>query len=295
MKYIKILIAVIAVAGIGWAVYEFLGSTIAPPPPSSDADGQDIKAEKIQNDIDSAIVSAPADALVSTSKSFDEAQKNINFLFRDEPMVRQTWLNNLETAYIKKFVQQAGYVFDHKQWNKSDIDCINRIQQQFPNDDQLTEIRTILDQRKQLIDYLDNVNRLCGLKPKCVGDKTYCYKEDLWNTGEANRLLNNIPTFNTKITNCPLYEQSRRDKTKSKLQTAHRTFIQTKMDNCRIEAEGYNRNPSRHRDWIVMGDVLYKDFNQYYQQWALAPSDPVIKQWKEAVKNWEEFAPEEID
>ena len=249
-------------------------------PPSTE------KEEIILKDIYDKITNAPDNQFCV--KAYEEIQKKINLFFKDEPSKKTKFMYELQYAYTDKFILQAMYVFDRNEWKSSDISTIRREYKRckvFSKDNtDLNKIYSILVEYDKLLKFNSEVSQVCNTRSKCLTDASYLYREEDWDVAKANDLLNHIPSANTKAQNSPAYTNTRRSKVEQRLKSAHKKFIEEKMDCAEQEAIGYNYNPSRHQDWELMVSKLYVNFRTYNNRWS-----ENVSAWQKRAAEWERY------
>jgi outer membrane cobalamin receptor len=114
----------------------------------------------------------------------------------------------------------------------------------------------------------------------------YLYLSDNWNLENTRDLLNSIPQYSGKVTNSPIYRDTRQDKVKERLRAAHTRFINEKMQRSEEEAKNYNYNSARYQDYSDLGKYLYQCFDVYKSLWGWTRE---CEQWKITVKDWEKY------
>ena len=127
MKSIKIILAIVVVAIIGFFVTKWL-INIDPVPPINLPKNQ--YTERIESEIDS-LKKMPESKFCQ--KYYNDVQYRINDYFNqgflgnnesDNSQWQEILLKNLYSAYAPKFVEQAMYVFSRSVWKDDDLDSI---------------------------------------------------------------------------------------------------------------------------------------------------------------------------
>lgn len=288
MKKVKLAIVIIALLAVivGVVVIVFTpgaGGGIGP------IGGEDAKIHAIEKDISERITNAPDNSFCV--KAYDGILKSIEFYFDAEPANKDTYTRELQYAYTEKFVRQAMYVFDNTVWNSQDVKTIKneykRCYKFSPDNSDLCEINRIIGDYDRLSSFNNKICNACKQCPKCVSKdcSNYLYVNDDWDITTTNELIANIPAASSKVTNSPVYRNTRRSEVERRLREAHENFIEQKMDCADKEAQGFNYNPSRHGDWEVMSSNLYKNLNTYKIKWGRD-----VKHWQKRIANWERYA-----
>lgn len=285
MKYAKLTIVIVAivaaVVGIVYIVTTSKANDEIIIEPST------VKEETVVEDIHNKIENAPNNKFCTNA--YDEVLKTINYFFANEPSNKNRYTNNLQGAYTEKFVQQAMYVFNHNMWNSNDIRTIRNENKKClkfsPDNKGLKKISSILKDYDRLVEFNSEVSTACKQKPKCKSNSNYLYTDDDWNITETNKLLSSIPYVSSEAKNSPQYRISRENEVRKKLQSAHKRFIECKMDCAEKEAQSYRHNDSRYNDWEKMGKKLYDNFNTYLKRWGTIDDN-----WLERVADWEKYA-----
>lgn len=288
MKYAKLTIVIVVLLAI------IAGVVVIVTTQKAD-DGIEIKAStekerKVIKDIQDKITKAPDNKFCP--RAYDDVLKTINLFFKDEATNKKTYTNELQREYTEKFVKQAMYVFDHNEWKASDIKTIRseheRCKSFSPDNSDLNSIKAILNDYDRLSKYNSEVHSACQQQPKCATINTnYLYQDDDWDISNAIDLLGRIPPANSKVVNSPVYKKTRKVEVEKRLKSAHKQFMEKKMEYGEREAVGYNFNGSRHGDWVAMSKCFAKNFDRYIAQWKDIES---AKMWKKRVERWEEYA-----
>lgn len=291
MKYIKLTIISILIVGIIASILYFIGQRIDKEGISTGSTNK--KEEVILQRISEKIENAPNDSFCP--KAYDEILKSINSFFEKQPSNKATYTLKLQGAYCRKFVKQANYVFDRQTWSSKHIQIIRselkKCHKFFPEDPSLDSINTILNKYDELAQFNSRVTRACSQKPKCLEDSNYLYKSDNWDVTTTQRLLNNIPQASGKVTNSPVYRDTRKTKVKERLKRAHTQFIESKMDHSETIARAYNYNPNKQNKYRDLGRFLNECFTTYYDLWIINTGH-----WRERLGNWQQYVePQEIE
>lgn len=284
MNKIKIILVLLTVvAGIGGATYYFTRPSadgVVTPGKST------IKEDTVEKSIQEKIEQAPNNKFCAAV--YEEIMKQIELFFADEPTNLQTYTTMLRGAYTRKFIEQANYVFDRTEWNRTDIKTIREGCAQClsfsPDAEGLKNIQEVLKDYDALVAYDKQVNTACSQRPKCLRDKSFLYKDDDWNIKQTENLLASIPILTSKVKNSPIYAQTRKVKVENRLKEAHCQFIVEKMKCAEQEAKGYNYNPARYSDWLKMCGIFYADFQTYNSQW-----NKNVSLWQQQVASWEKY------
>lgn len=282
MKYIKLTIILLVVAGaIAGITYIITRDEINDPVIIKEPD---IKLSKIEKRIQDEIESASNSSFCADA--YDDILNSIKYLFREEPSNRSTYTLKLQGAYCRKFVQQANYVFDRTSWDSKKITTIheemNRCLEFFPEDKGLDSIRQILQNYDILVSFNTKVKNACKQQPKCLDDSNYLYKLDDWDSTTTTQLLNTIPSASGKVTNSPVYRNTRLNEVRRRLKEAHTSFIERKMAKSEEEIKSFNHNPNQFQAYRSLGDNLGKCFDTYYRLWQTSTGP-----WREKLADWE--------
>lgn len=288
MKSIKYVIIVIALMAGAYGIY--YAAT------REKAEGEIIihpstKAQKyIAKEIDDKIKGCPDSRFCKLQR--DSILKDIDLLLKSQQTDKKTYTNYLESAYRNKFVRQADYVFSHNKWNASDIKLIRsetkRLEAMFEGNQQLRDINSVLNQYNALLAFNERVKKACRQRPLCLSNNFYFYHSDNWNVDETNSILANIPQYSGKVTNAPVYASTRESSVRSRLQEAHKKFIDSKMEASSKEAESWNYDESKLNDYNTMSRLLRTEcFNSYNRLWGLSTHD-----WQDVLIELERFAHE---
>lgn len=291
MKYIKLTIVLLAVAGALGGIITLVtkgkvSGEVKPEP-------TDVKTKTIEKRIHDDIESASDNSFCITA--YNDILNSINRFFQNEPSNKATYTLKLQGAYCRKFVKQANYVFDRRTWSPKHIQIIRselkKCHKFFPQDPSLDSINTILNKYDELAQFNSRVTRACSQKPKCLEDSNYLYKSDNWDVTTTQRLLNNIPQASGKVTNSPVYRDTRTTKVKERLKRAHTQFIESKMDHSETIARAYNFNPNKQNKYRDLGRFLNECFTTYYDLWRINTGH-----WRKRLGKWQQYVePQEIE
>ena len=290
MKYIKLAIILLVSVGAVYGLYKLFSGEIDKN--IQIPDGLSKKCASIEKRIEEQIENASNSSFCTTS--FDDILNTINLFFEKEPSNKATYTMKLQGAYSRKFVQQANYVFNGTRWNSGDIRIIRKELKKcktfFPDDSDLSNIEVVLKNYDALKDFDSQVRLACSQKPQCLDNHLYLYLSDNWDAEATRILLNSIPQYSGKVTNSPIYKNTRQDKVKERLRAAHTRFINEKMQRSEEEAKNYNYNSARYGDYSRLGEYLYECFDTYRSLWGW---DSVGQQWQIEVRDWEIYVIEQ--
>lgn len=282
MKYIKLAIVLLVVAGTLGGIINLItkgkvSGDIKPEP-------TDVKTITIEKRIHDDIESASDNSFCITA--YNDILNSINLFFQNEPSNKATYTLKLQGAYCRKFVRQANYVFDRTSWESKKITTIrkemNRCLEFFPEDKGLDSIRQILQNYAILVSFNTKVKNACKQQPKCLDDSYYLYKLDDWDSTTTTQLLNTIPSASGKVTNSPVYRNTRLNEVRRRLKEAHTSFIERKMAKSEEEIKSFNHNPNQFQAYRSLGDNLGKCFDTYYRLWQTSTGP-----WREKLADWE--------
>lgn len=285
MKYAKLTIVIAVLLAIITGVVVIVTTQKA-------NDGIEIKAStakerKVVKDIQDKITKAPDTKFCS--KAYDDVLKTIDLFFKDEATNRKTYTNELQREYTEKFVKQAMYVFDHNEWKANDIKTIQieykRCKSFSPDNSDLNTIKAILNDYGRLSKYNSELENACQQQPKCVTiNETYLYINDDWDVAKTNELISSVPSVSTKAKNSPLFKRTRKPEVEKRLKSAHKQFIETKMDCAEKEAIKFNYNEAKHDVWEGLVAKLYVNFRTYNSQWGES-----VAHWQKRAAEWERY------
>lgn len=285
MKYAKLAIVIAVLLAIIAGVVVIVTTQKA-------NDGIEIKAStekerKVIKDIQDKIINTPDNKFCP--KAYEDVLKTINLFFKDEATNKKTYTNELQREYTEKFVKQAMYVFDHNEWKVNDIKTIRnehrRCKSFSPDNSDLNTISAILKDYDRLSKYNSEVENACQQKPKCVTiNETYLYINDDWDVAKTNELIGNVPIINSKAKNSPLYKRTRKPEVEKRLKSAHKQFIETKMDCAEQEAIKFNYNEAKHDVWEGLVAKLYVNFRTYNSKWGES-----VAHWQKRAAEWERY------
>lgn len=291
MKYAKLTIIIAVLSAVIAGVVVIVTTQKA-------NDGIEIKAStekerKVIKDIQDKITKAPDNKFCP--KAYDDVLKTINLFFKDEVTNKKTYTNELQSEYTEKFVKQAMCVFDHNEWKDNDIKTIrkeySRCKSFAPDNSDLNTIKAILNDYDSLSKYNSEVHNACQQQPKCVTiNVNYLYVDDDWDISKTNDLIGRVPSANSKVTNSPVYKKTRKSEVEKRLKSAHKQFVDTKMDCAESEAIRYNYNSSRHGDYTKLCGKLEVNFKTYCEKWG--ESRTTVLDWQKRRKGWEIYAPD---
>ena len=282
MKYIKLTIVLLVVAGalvliITLVTKGKVSGEVKPEP-------TDVKTQTIKKRIHDDIEDASNSSFCVTA--YNDILNSINLFFQNEPSNKATYTLMLQGAYCRKFVQQANYVFDRTSWEPKKITTIRKEMNKclgfFPEDPSLDSIRTILQEYAALQSFNTQVTTACKQQPKCLDDSNYLYKLDDWDATTTTHLLNTIPNASGKVTNSPVYRNTRLNEVRRRLKDAHTSFIESKMVKSEEEVKSFNHNPNQFQAYRSLGDNLGKCFDTYYRLWQTSTGS-----WREKLADWE--------
>lgn len=238
-----------------------------------------VKEQTVEKNIKEKIENAPNSSFCV--QAYNDILGEINLFFKDEPTNKKTYTTELQRVYTDKFVQQAMYVFEHNLWRSSDIATIHREYKNCmsfsPDNPDLPVIMTILNDYDKLLNYDNRVTAACKQRPQ----KSLFSDED-WNIVETDRLLNSVPAISTKAKNSPIYSKTRRNEVEKKLKTAHRHFVDERLN----RAEQIAKKSISHNEWMEMGKQLDKNFKTYGRKWG--DNDQVVD-WARRLQNMEKY------
>ena len=281
MKYVKLSIVIAVILGI------VVIATTQKADKAIDIQPSTEKERTVMKYIHDKIINAPDSKFCPNA--YDEILKTINLFFENETTNKKTYTNELQYEYTEKFVKQAMYVFDRSEWKSSDISTIRKEHKRClsfsPNNSDLKTITTILREYDNLQKFNDEVSQACRQQPKCITvSANYLYIDDDWDIAKTNDLINRVPSASTKAKNSPTYQNTRKPKVEQKLKSAHKKFIDDKMDCAESEAMRYNYNSSRHGDWEQMVAKLYVNFKTYNNKWGES-----VSAWQRRAASWEQY------
>lgn len=285
MKYAKLTIIIAVLLAIITGVVVMLTTQKAD-------DGIEIKAstqkeQKVIKDIQDKIAKAPDSKFCS--KAYDDVLATIKLFFKEEATKRRTYTNELQREYTEKFVKQAMFVFDRNEWKTNDIKTIQREYKRCnsfsPDNSDLNMIGVILNDYDRLSKYDSMVHKACQQQPKCVTiNETYLYIDDDWDIATTNDLISKVPSVSSKAKNSPLFKKSRREEVEKRLKSAHKQFIETKMDCAEEEATKFNYNEAKHAVWESLVAKLYVNFRTYNNKWRES-----VAYWQKRAAEWERY------
>lgn len=283
MKYIKFLVITITITLTGVGVYFFVSSLVNDEITPS---GVDRCKEYVEKDIHHKIDGASNSRFCKSE--YDIILKDIKFYFKDKPLDLTTYTMMLNNHYSEKFVSQANFIFDDNKWKYEDIKFIReetkRLDAIQPDNEDLAQIKKILKNYDSLVAFDARIRKAVSQEPKCLSDALYLYQPDDWNEVETRSLRDSIPNFNGKVTNSPIYKNTRLAHVNTRLKEGHTAFIDAKI--ARSEEEAQNYNPNRRRDWETMGKHLYKCCETYAKLWNDVAG---TKKWRKTVDSWEVY------
>jgi hypothetical protein len=169
MKAVKIILAVVVIAVIGFITWKWLAS-VSPPPPITDSSQPKQFIEKIEKEIDS-LRQIPDDRFCKEfykeiSYHIDDHFKNGKF--GKTPSENEQWKGNfvkkLYFTYSAKFISQAFYVFKGSEWNIPDLRFIideyrilrnsELLEKDSPVDKKFTEIQQIINKYNEIASFV---------------------------------------------------------------------------------------------------------------------------------------------
>lgn len=281
MKYIKLTIVLLVVAGAIVFIINLI--TKGKVPGDIKPEPTDVKTKTIEKRIHDDIESASDNSFCITA--YNDILNSINLFFQNEPSNKATYTLMLQGAYCRKFVRQANVVFDGTRWESSKITTIRKEMNKclvfFPEDKGLDSIRSILKSYARLGEFNTKVTNACKQRPKCLTDTHYFYKPDDWDASTTTQLLNTIPNASGKVTNSPIYRNTRLKEVRRRLLEAHTQFIELKMRESEREVIAYNHNPNQQTAYITLGRYLTNCFDTYYNLWGSNTGH-----WREKLGDW---------
>ena len=282
MKYIKLTIILLLTTGVlAWVIFLITNGTVDS---NVTVKPTNVKTKTIEKRIQDEIESASNNSFCP--KAYEDILKTIDLFFAEQPSNKSTYTLMLQGAYCRKFIQQANHVFDGTTWKGVTTirKELRRCLSFFPNDPDLSSIKNVLSEYDKLVTYDKKVENACKQSPKCLTDDRYLYKLDDWDVATTNDLLDSIPSVSGKVRNSPIYKNTRLDKVKQRLKTAHTSFIEQKMEISENAAKSYNYNPNQFQTYRTLGDNLGKCFDTYYSLWQTSTSP-----WRQRLADWERY------
>lgn len=163
MKAVKIILAIVVVAIIGFFVTKWLINI--PPPPPIDLP-KNPYTERIEREIDS-LKKMPESKFCQTY--YNDVQYRINDYFNQEFLGKNLIYNsqwqeilskNLYSAYAPKFVEQAMYVFSRSEWKNDDLKFIRNEVKNLKSSAYLgsTGLVTSFDEINSILTKYDEIN-----------------------------------------------------------------------------------------------------------------------------------------
>lgn len=230
MKAIKIGLAIVVIGAIAFFVIKSLGTANEM---DEIATSENPSVKLIENRI-KAIETVPND------KFNKEIYNEVNYLIDDHykphppkypfgrlgetqldnDQMKKILSKNLYTAYVKKFLEQAFYVFNNKSWNSTDLAFIRseyRLLQKSPHLSSGSPVDSKFEEIKKIFNKYDEINRFIAasksfsypelsLTPelpidevRSKLDKVKAYR----NSGLGNRYVNNCARLHSELNGIP--------------------------------------------------------------------------------------------
>jgi hypothetical protein len=239
MKIIKIILAITVVVVLGFFVWKWIVG-LKPPPPPSPPENQ--FTERIKQEIDSL-------GKLSDSKFCEDYHKEVAYhidsyhkeqrLGNNESENRQ-WKENLSkdlyAAYAEKFIKQTFYVFEHSEWNISDLKFIHdetKTLQKSPFLERTSLVGTRFTEIQQILKKYDEIS---GFISSCKGfSYSYFNLSDRFPVSEMERKISRAAEYrnndlkNSYVKNCTRLHEGLKGVPKM-LFKSHVQYLDTKFN-----------------------------------------------------------------
>lgn len=125
---IKIAISVVVVSLMFFFAYKYVGGKVVKPSDEEFAGKYGDLTTVVDRKIEKTITEANPKDLVETIAAYGKIVAVIDYFFDvPEAMVyKNTCTEKLKMKFMDKFIEQAYYVFEHKDWEKTDIEAIRK-------------------------------------------------------------------------------------------------------------------------------------------------------------------------